>query len=160
MTNKSPQKNEDDWLKPKQFADRSHVWRRRSRSERGAEDLLRAWYGDNMGGFEIERHQGREKHVSDLVDAMLQDWNMDDRVVLRNLMEKWDEIIGAEFKKYTIPGLLEDKVLSIEVFNTVIIMKLRNVQAQLLARIKEFAGDEVEEIRFIPGGRSSRRPRK
>ena len=104
-------KNHDDWLKPKKFAKNKNTYRGRSKMEWGTERVIKDWYGDDVGGREIESHQGDPQLLGNMIDGLMKEWNMDDRIVLRTLMDKWGEIIGTEFQRFTQPSILENKVL-------------------------------------------------
>lgn len=148
------------WTTPADHAGRSHEYRRRSRAENAREDLLAAWYGEDLAPREIEAHQRPAVNLNTVVDQLLNKWNMADRIVLRRLVERWGEVVGAAFRKHTQPRRLEDKTLDIEVMNTVVMYKLDNPQVRqvLLQKVREIAGDEVEAIRFVVGGQSTSRP--
>ncbi len=147
-------------MTPADHAGKSHEFRVRSRAENARERLLRDWYGKGLASREIEANQKREQAVGSLVDELLRSWNREDRIILRKLMDRWAEIVGAEFQKHTLPLGIERKVLLVEVFNAVIAFKLKGPEAKrtLLEHVKEVAGDEVDDIRFVAGGRSSTRP--
>jgi predicted nucleic acid-binding Zn ribbon protein len=150
------EKNQDDWLKPKEHYTKSKVYRCRSRKERQVENLLKDWYG-NKAALEIEAHQGNPVTMGDIMDDLLGEWDKGETVTLRAVIEKWQDVVGPAYKAYTRPALLEAGVLSIEVFSAPLLVNLRMLEGEILSKVKEIVGNEVIKIRLIPGGRSSRR---
>jgi len=142
-------------MTPKDHHRKSHGYRVRSSEENARERLMKTWYGDDCGHLEIEAKQSKEKSVNEVLDTLFQKWNMDDKVILRKLVSEWDKVVGVEFSKYTKPRTLENKLLNIEIFNSLIRFKLEPMKADILERVQELAGDEVQEIRFSAGGKSS-----
>lgn len=148
-------KKSDDWLRPRDHSEKSHVYRCRSRSERQVERVLQDWFGDDAA-LEIESHQGEPVPLGEVMDDLLNSWDKGETVTLRALVEKWHEIIGVSYKPYTRPALLEDGVLSIEVFSAPLLVNLKMLESEILSNIQKAVGTDVKEIRLIPGGRSSR----
>ena len=143
-----------DWLTPRDNTRRGHHRRRRSGAEERREQALRDWYGNDMAAAEVEANQGREQNVASVVNGLLTSWNMADRIVLRELVDRWSEVVGAAFARHTQPSTLRNRVLEIEVYNSVIRFQLEGAKKELLRKAKEVAGEEVQGIRFIAGGRS------
>ncbi|MCJ8328492.1 MAG: DUF721 domain-containing protein [Lentisphaeria bacterium] len=151
---KEDEKKDSGWMAPKDHHKKSHGYRVRSSEENARERLMKSWYGDN-GYLEIEAKQSKEKSVNEVLDTLFQKWNMDDKVTLRKLVSEWDKVVGIEFSKYASPRSLENKLLNVEIFNSLIRFKLEPLKADILERVKAIAGDEVQDIRFIAGGISS-----
>jgi hypothetical protein len=150
-----PEKPKDDWLKPKTHYTKSHVYRQRTRMERGMESVMRDFFGAHAPG-EIEQHQGNAQEMKPIINDLLSEWRGDDSVALRTLVERWHEVIGVVYKKHTRPGLLENGVLHIEVFHAALLANLKHMEAEILEKVQALVGDEVTAIRVVPGGRSSR----
>lgn len=148
------------WTTPADYAQRRGEYRRRSPAEVAREELLADWYGTDLAPLEIEAHQRAALDVSTVVDQLLGQWNLQDRVVLRQLVDRWGEVVGTAFRPHTQPRCLENRTLSIEVLNTVALNKLDQPQVRqvLLQKVRAVAGAAVTAIRFVPGGRSTSRP--
>ena len=152
--------NNEDWLAPKDHISKSHQYRRRSINERAVEQVMRDWYGERIGAFEIEKRQSKEKEMNEVVDDLLLSWKREDKIHLRHIIDRWDKIIGAEFARSTRPRNLYEGVLTIEVFNPTVRYKLNLVKRVVQQQIMDNADVEIKEVRFITGGQSSARPDK
>ena len=92
-----------------------------------------------------------------MVDDLLRRWHCDDRIVLREIVDQWSTIIGAEFASHTQPRAIHDKVLLIDVFNTVVRPRLEYIKDEVRQRVVDLAGGEVTDIRFVVGGTTPNR---
>ena len=106
----------------------------------------------------MESLQKPEQAVGDLVDGLLKKWDMTDRIALRELVDQWEEVVGSAFAPYTMPAAIYDGKLVVEVFNAVVLHRIKPVENEVLAKAREIAGDEVWTIQFTAGGRSTSRP--
>lgn len=145
----------DDWLKPKAHYEKSHVYRQRTRMERGVESVMHDFFGDEAPG-EIERHQGNAFELKPLINGLLDEWGGDETVALRSLVERWQEVVGVVYKDHTRPALLQDGVLHVEVFHAALLANLKPMEKQVLEKVRAIVGNEVTVLRLVPGGRSSR----
>ena len=148
----------DQWMTPKDHRDKNHVYRCRSREELANESLMKAWFGNEMGQLEIEHLQSRERPIGEVMDSLFQSWNQEDRVELRQIIEKWEDIIGAEYARSTRPRRILNQTLEVEVFNQAVRFKLNMVKPMLVKQILERVNSSINNVTFITGGQSTSRP--
>jgi len=152
-----PERKGDAWLTPREHARLTHEYRRRSRRELGREDAIQDWFGEEAE-LEMAMHHAPTRAIGNVLDAVFADLDLADKAILRELLHRWDELLGSDIARVTTPQSLRDKTLFIEVSDPVWRFRLQNVQRDILKRLQAVAPAAIRSIRLVPGGRAATRP--
>ena len=128
---------------------------KRKRHRNSYEQVFKDWYGDELGGLEIESYQTREQKLDTVLDDVLSYLDKDDQVLLRKILDEWPTLIGDEIGHFTSPRKIYNKVLYIEVYDTAWLFNLeRNLKPEIQKLIQKITNHKIVGIRFIPGGKT------
>ena len=89
--------------------------------------------------------------VGTILSRILEKKNFKSMVDRQHLLDQWDVIVGERIAGKSEAKKIRDGSLIVEVENSMWMQELSFMKEDLLHRIREFsAGNEIEEIRFVP----------
>jgi len=91
------------------------------------------------------RGQG-EKTLKEVLEQMVQTYNMEPKMIQANLKGQWEEIMGAVVAKHTERLILNKKCLYLKMSSAPLKQELFYGREQLVTRINEHFGKEVVEM--------------
>jgi hypothetical protein len=152
--------SQDDWMTPTELANRSKEWRRRSRTENRREAAMGDFFGSDAA-LEIEAHQRREQRIDALIGDVMSDLNMGDKLLVRTLLERWNDIVGAEFARHTAPCSIEYRTLHVEVSHPAVHHRLQPFTDEILRRVQHIIGSntDVTQVKLVAAGRTAGSPK-
>jgi hypothetical protein len=149
-------KSGDDWLDGGGSNRRTHHWRHRSKSDRVAEDMLKAWYGEDDGRLETEAHQPDARMIGDLIDSTIDQMDRGWSGFLRRLVEQWPDLVTPAIAAVTAPQTVQNDTLLIAVNSAPWMMQMRMHEPQIRAIVQQFSKGKVTKVRFVAGGKTRR----
>jgi len=90
--------------------------------------------------------------IDRIVRALVGDMGIGPDILLRKLMARWKEIVGATNARNTRPASLEDGILSVAVSSPIWITQARFHKPHFMKNIRESepeAGRDIHDIRFF-----------
>jgi len=84
-----------------------------------------------------------EHNIKDLLDAMVNKYQLKDGLSIAKLKEAWEEIVGEHIAKNTINIRLQKKKLFVEVSNAALKNELSYIKTPIKDRINKKMGREV-----------------
>jgi hypothetical protein len=147
-------------MTPTELANRSKEWRRRSRTENRRETAMIDFYGADAA-LEIESHQRREQRIDKLLGEVLHDLNVGDKLMVRTLVERWNDIVGAEFARHTAPCSINHRILHVEVSHPAVHHRLQPFTDEILRRVQHvIASDtDITQVKLVAAGRTAGSPK-
>ncbi len=149
----------DQWLDGGGDNRRTHHWRHRSKSDRIAEEMLQAWYGEDDGLLETEAHQPAARALSDLVDSTIDQLDRGYAGFLRRLVEQWPDLVTPAIANVATPQTVQNDTLLIAVSSAPWMMQMRVHEPQIRAIVQQFSKGKIRNIRFVAAGKT-RRPQQ
>jgi hypothetical protein len=130
--------------------------RKRRKKYKKIESLLKSWYGDKAGKQEISSYLPKPIHIKDTLDAVLSNAVGPREYKLIDLKKNWDILMGKDVGKNSEPVSIKNKILSIEVKNSIWLMQLNNFYKEMVEKkVKSFCGNDFcNRISFVPAGKS------
>ena len=148
-----------NWLDRSRNAGKTHFSRRVSKLERAREDALKDWLGPGLARTEILAHQHGAVLAGAVLGQILADLHVGPPPVLRELQQGWDKIVGADVARRSFPAALQGERLIVEVRDSTWLYVLERVQKQeILAKARALSNGQVQDIRFVAGGRRPQEP--
>ena len=130
----------------------SNYYRGNSKKENNRARLLKDLYGPDMARLELEAHQRPEEHISEVLEEIMAQARMGDRIQFSDLLNKWEELVGESVSTYCKPSAIKGKTLMIEVTHASAMHVLETYKKdEILKRIRSVCKD-VLSVRFIPSG--------
>jgi hypothetical protein len=133
------------------------IYSRKRRSKyKKIESLLKDWYGDDVGGQELASYLPKPVHIKDTLDAVLSNAVGPGEYKLIDLKKSWTKLMGEDVGKISEPVSIKNKILIIEVKNSIWLMQLKNFYKTLIdSKVKSFCGNDFfSKIYFIPAGKN------
>ncbi len=118
------------------------------------EAILDEWLGNNLSSERIVKNLPEPVHIKDALDNLLNRKNYPENTKLRELSDKWIKIMGNELARISRPTSIKNRILSIEVDNSVILMQLKTFhKKEILEKISSaFDPDFCVDIKFFLHG--------
>ncbi len=142
-------------MTPSDHAANDKGWRRLSRRERQREELMLDWYGEDDGPREIEAHQAPSEQLGQVLNRVFHDLNMDDKVLLRKIIDNWPQLVGAEIACHTAPEIIQRDTLLVAISDASWRFRLQSQLRYLGQKLAEFTDGEVRSVKLVTGGRSA-----
>lgn len=118
---------------------------------------MRDWYGEKRAALEIESSQPPASQLNELLDTVVYAMDREHFLLLRRIVDRWQNLVGPVVCHSALPRKIIGNVLYIEVIDSAWLFHLeRNFKADIQKAVRSLTKDRVEEIRFVPGGRSKR----
>jgi hypothetical protein len=129
--------------------------RKRRKKYNKFESLLKDWYGDKAGGQEIASYLPKPVHIKDTVEVILNNAVGPGEYKLIDLKKNWNKLMGEDVGKNSKPVSIKNKILIIEVKNSIWLMQLKNFYKSMVEKkVKSFCGiDFCNAIYFVPSGK-------
>jgi hypothetical protein len=148
------------WLDRTENRQRTHFGRQPSRREAAREDLLRTWYGEDLGGREVVEHQRGAVAVGEVIPSVFQRFGIRFDPLLAELQEQWERLVGTDVARNCCPCQLQGRVLCVETADSTWRYVLETTHKQsILSTVQAFTQGRVTGLRFVPSGRRPR-PRR
>ena len=148
--------NEKFWLDHCERRNYSGFGRFPSRRERARDDLMRDWYGDDMGREVIQSHRRPAQAIGDGIPQLMKELGRSVSLGLDTLQRRWSEIVGEDLGRRTRPVFLRDGILTVEVLQATWLYVLKTTgKKDMLEKISQGEDLEVKDIKFVPGGRTA-----
>lgn len=148
------------WMDRREHRDWSHFGRTPSRRERGREQLLKDWFGEDLGRLEIVERQRPAEHVSGALDEVFRKFGMHSQVLIHDIQAKWAELVGADIAAQSAPIQIRGNRLLVEVVNSSWMYVLNTMHRQdICTRVRDFTDGSVNNVTFVPPGRHYERRR-
>ena len=143
---------------PKKY---SNSWkRRRTPGEVARERVLKDWYGEERANTEIEALQLRQQSLNDILGHVLIGIDKNDHILLRSIVDAWEDLLGPELQHNTSPRRIKGKTLMVEVYNSSWRYQLEfSMKGELLEIIQKFSKGRIQKIQFITGGKTKFKPK-
>lgn len=132
----------------------------RSRRARRREALLQDWYGEDYYAEEVEARQPPGRPLGELLAEVLREMDTGPRTLLRDLVDRWPEIVGEQVARYTAPRSIQEHVLMIEVSSPVWMYRLNPMRGEILEQCRRATGDRIRFVRLVPGGATPSQPNR
>lgn len=146
----------DDWLDGGGGNRRTHHWRHRSKSDRVAEEMLKAWYGEDDGRLETEAHQPQAQALGELIDSTIDQLDRGYAGFLRRLVDEWSDLVTPAIAAVTTPQTVQRDTLLIAVSSAPWMMQMRMHEPQIRAIVQQFSKGKITNVRFVAGGKTRR----
>ena len=133
----------------------THYTRKRSTTDKQCEEAYKDWYGTEIAVLEIESLQHSMRKIADVMNDVLTSLDKNDNILLREIVDRWEELVGRDIQHHARPRRIKDKVLFIEVYETAWRFHLeRNLKPEIRKLICSASGGRITTIRFITGGKT------
>lgn len=111
-----------------------------------------------LGWHERRRRAGDTRGVAELVDRILTGYGVDRDVREHEIVLRWSDIVGDRVAARTWPDGLRDGTLWVRVANSAWLQELTFLEADIVRRANEVAGDPplVRSLRLHIGARRNR----
>ncbi|MCM8538942.1 MAG: DUF721 domain-containing protein [Lentisphaeraceae bacterium] len=130
----------------------SNYYRGNSKKENNRARLIKELYGPERARLELEAHQRPEEHISEVLEEIMAQARMGDRIQFSDLLSKWEELVGESVSTYCKPTAIKGKTLMIEVTHASAMHVLETYKkTEILKRVRTVCKD-VLSVRFIPSG--------
>lgn len=150
----SKQEHDPHWLDHRERRNRSGFGRYPSRRERARDELLRDWYGPDLGREVILSHRRPAQPVGDGIPELMKQLGRSLSLEMDTLQRKWSDVVGVDLAKRTRPVFLRDGVLTVEVLQATWLYVLKTTgKGNLLRCVSDFTEGKVLDVQFVPGGR-------
>lgn len=128
------------------------------RTRKRIDPLMRDWYGDSSPSVMMD-FLPETQSISDVMGRVSKRLFPSYLMNLQRVKREWASIAGARAASFSEPSFLSEGVLNIEVSHPAYRSALDSsaVKNALLEKIRAITGDAVNELRFIPGGRSRKK---
>jgi len=147
------------WLKRGVHNGRTHFRRRPSKAEFRREGALREWFGPDRSVEEIAELRPPPQLLRDILPQALDAVGIRQADTLSRLQDNWGEVVGEDIARQTVPSAIRGKVLWIEVSDATWRFILeRQQRVHLRRRLRSLFPEDINDIRFVPPGRSYGRP--
>ena len=132
--------------------------RKRRKKYKKFESLLKSWYGDEAGGQEIASYLPKPVHIKDTLDTVLGNAIGPREYKLIDLKKNWSSLMGKDVGNNSEPVSIKNKILSIEVKNSIWLMQLNNFYKSMVEeKVKSFCGNDFcNRIKFVPIGKNKK----
>ena len=92
----------------------------------------------------------QDQTLEDLIPKVIKNMGMEKEYWVKEIFEKWPELVGNDVAQHTRPGNYERKQLLVYVNHSIWLMELeRNGKKQMLQNLQEMYGaDNIKGIRF------------
>lgn len=147
---------DDHWLDGGGSNRRTHHWRHRSKTDRVAEDMLKAWYGEDDGRLETEAHQPETQKIGELIDSTIDQLDRGYAGFLRRLVDQWPELVTPAIAAVATPQTVQHDTLLIAVNSAPWMMQMRMHEPQIRAIVEQFSKGKITHVRFVAGGKTRR----
>ena len=130
--------------------------RKRRKKYNTLEAILKDWYGDDFGGHEVAAYLPDLVHIKEELDIVLNGALGPQEYKLLDLKKNWENLVGGQVAKVSEPVSIKNKVLTIEVKNSIWLMELKNFHKPLVEeKVKSFCGNDFcSVISFVPIGKN------
>jgi predicted nucleic acid-binding Zn ribbon protein len=99
--------------------------------------------------YDPDVYNKHEDKIDDALSGILKKYNLNDRVVMEDLLDKWSTIFVGPIGKHTEPIKLYCGILHIAVDNTVWLNELKRYnKRQALEKLQEHIHNEIKDIIF------------
>ena len=122
---------------------------KKNRQRRELEDMLGEWYGRDYAASEVTCRTDQVLKLGDLLDAVLEDKLNDQAMLILDLREKWDSVIGPPLNKFIRLVNVKDSTVVVEVSHPAFLMELRkkstaeNCLQRILERYPQLQADSI-----------------
>ena len=130
--------------------------RKRRKKYKKIESLLKEWYGDEAGERELASYLPKPVHIKDTLDAVLSNAVGPREYKLIDLKKNWNMLMGEDVGNNSEPVSIKNKILTIEVKNSIWLMQLKNFYKSMVEKkVKSFCGNDFcNRIYFVPTGKN------
>lgn len=88
--------------------------------------------------------------LGELVEGVLRDAGVKEQVQRQEVLEAWDEVVGAKIAEVTRPVRVDGPVLFVEVRSSAWLMELDLMKHRILDRLNEDRDEaRIEKVRFL-----------
>ena len=114
--------------------------------------LLSQWYGPERAEVEMAAHTVQPRSAKELIgEELSRILRPETRAVIR-LRSMWDTVVGGNLAKFTEPATLNDRILTLKVRHSALLMELRESGDMIVRRVNDALGEEVcSAVRFTVG---------
>ena len=98
-------------------------------------------------------HPGRKaKHVSDVLDQILREINLEDRLCAETVAAEWLELVGSFIAGHSRPDTLKRGTLVVRVIQPTVRYALEGQKLQILQRLQHrFGNRKIRNLKFQIG---------
>jgi hypothetical protein len=147
--------NDTFWLDHQERRNYSGFGRFPSRRERARDEMIRDWYGENLGRGVIQDHRRPAQAIGEGIPQLMKELGRSVSLVLDTLQRRWPEIVGADMARRTWPIFLRDGILTVEVLQAPWLYMLKTSgKNDLLQKLSQVDEITVTDVKFVPGGRT------
>lgn len=110
-------------------------------------NLIGQWQGTQLP------YPGRKvKHVDEVLDQVLRDANLDERLCAESVVAEWRELVGAFIAQHSQPDNLRRGTLIVRVAQPTVRFALEGQKAKILQRLQQrFGPAKIRAIKFMIG---------
>jgi predicted nucleic acid-binding Zn ribbon protein len=121
---------------------------------------MRDWYGQEEASAVISSRRRPAQHVGDAVDAVVREMGLARDLLLEELVQHWQAVVGPDVARRSVPSEIQGKTLIVEVADSSWMFILRAQHRQsIVAELARFSESKISDVRFVPQGRIRREPR-
>jgi len=124
-----------------------------SKREQRRTQLLQELLGTQDANAYIREHRSPETHINNIMNNVLTKLGMGYAVLLDQLKKNWGNIVGEDAAQASLPITIKNKILEIEVTNSVQLYSLKQQQQIILEKVVAIAHKRINKIRLVPKGR-------
>ena len=137
---------------------RINFGRHRPAKTRSRERLLRDWYGEELADKEVESQHPAARGIGGLIDALKAEMAGNEHVLMRTIVDQWDNIVDETTAKQAVPRRIEGNVLHVEVFNAAFRYHIQSfgVRQQMIDAVTRLSGGRIIDVKLIVGGTTMR----
>ncbi len=118
---------------------------------------MREWFGDDMTSCELKWLPRRDRGIAEVMDEVLDSLDKDENILLRKIVDRWNELFAHEICSHSAPRMIRGKKLYIEVVDPSWMFHMENnLKLEIQTIIQQVTNNKVNSIRFVPGGRTRR----
>lgn len=133
-------------------------WRQQKRSKLQwiCENALTDWYGHRESAIlELEAQEKSPKSLKKLMGEVIGKLDSDQRVLLREIIDQWDSLVGPEICFQARPQRIYKEILFIEVNNPTWKYSLEiNFKDEIQQLVRQASKNRIKAIKFISGGKT------
>ena len=99
--------------------------------------------------YDPDVYNKHEDKIDGAISGILKKYNLNDRAVMEDLLDKWNTIFEGPIGKHTEPIKLYHGILHIAVDNTVWLNELKRYNKQkALKRLQQHTNNEIKDVIF------------
>ncbi len=151
--------SDDNWMNrdAKSFKSRNRgTIRHTNRKNFAREELLKQWYGKQLGVNEIAAHRFNEKTLGELIPNLVKDLGIEEEGVYAIIFSNWPDLVGKELQRRLFPVAVKKDCLHVETSDSATLYHMQQsfLKKTLLEKVTALTEGKITKIRFVPCGRA------